>query len=375
MACQGKRGAVLIPATSSAIASLPLVFHNQRATIDRDPQILASRLAQHYALLDFGPRLGLEKQFLHRSSSAAAGDLLLTCGYTSPIQGMVGENPGVGSLNLCFAGSTTYQVDGLSLQISPEQPLFFAPGQEYRYSVDHFNGMAFHLDLQRLRATAAGMAGLGISERRFSPDLTTARVPSFHCGHNARLLQLLRRSFSLLDDATLESSGYLQHLQVDDLIYRTLALLLFPKLGRLLDEKHQDDSVGRRRILEELLEWIHANLHRPIQLSQLEQRSGYSRRHLQMAFQQRYGCGPIQWIRQQRLEQARQALLHPDPNDTVTAIASRQGYSSLAAFSRDFHAVYGLRPSDLLREGRRHLANQLLGPPARPDPPRNTRNM
>jgi len=38
-----------------------------------------------------------------------------------------------------------------------------------------------------------------------------------------------------LDDANLESCGLLQHLRVDDLIHRTLALLLFPKLVTLLE--------------------------------------------------------------------------------------------------------------------------------------------
>jgi len=95
---------VPIPVSDPAVASLPLVFHQGKATVDRDPQVLASRLAQHYSLLDFAPRRGWERNFLHRSSSAAAGDLTLTCGYTSPIQGQIGERTGTGSINICFAG-------------------------------------------------------------------------------------------------------------------------------------------------------------------------------------------------------------------------------------------------------------------------------
>ncbi len=54
----------------------------------------------------------------------------------------------------------------------------------------------------------------------------------------------------------------------------------------------------------------------------------------------------------ERLEQARRNLLNPGPGDSVGSIASRYGLSSLSVFSRDFHSCYGLRPSDLLREGR-----------------------
>lgn len=197
------------------------------------------------------------------------------------------------------------------------------------------------------------MAGLGISERRFQPDLERARAFGVQSEPSARLLRLLRQACALLDDSTPSSQGALAHLQIDDLLYRLLALLLFPRLPALLEEQGSEGCSSRGRILEELLEWIHANLQQPIQLTELERRSGYSRRHLQALFQQRFGCGPIQWIRRQRLEQARQALLLAGSGQTVTAIASRFGYRNLAVFSRDFQAAYGLRPSELLREGRR----------------------
>ncbi len=347
---------VSLPAADPAAVALPLVFHDQVATVDRDPGVLAARLAQHYALLDFGPRQGWERNFLHRSASAAAGDLVLTCGYTSPIQGVIGERPDVGAINICLAGRTVYEVEGREFTITPDSPIFFAPGQQYCYTVDHFSGLAFHLDLARLRSTAAAMAGLGVSERRFAADLEMVRVvtakPSTS-SPNASLVSLLRRAFSLLDDPALEASAYLQHLQVDDLIYRNLALLLFPRLAALISAPELPPASARQRLFEELVEWIDANLSSPIRLTDLERRSGYSRRHLQAAFQTRYGCGPIQWVRRRRLERARLALLQPDPGDTVASIAGRTGFRSLPAFSRDFRATFGLRPSDLLHEGRR----------------------
>ena len=160
--------------------------------------------------------------------------------------------------------------------------------------------------------------------------------------------------FRSVDDDPSPAHDLIRNLGLDDVIYRLLALLLFPRLSQLLEDRDLQAPSSRSRIFEELLEWIDANLQGPIQLSELEQVSGYSRRHLQAAFQQRFGCGPIQWVRRQRLERARQALLQPDADETVSEIAGRFGFSNLAVFSRDFHACFGLRPSDLLREGRRH---------------------
>ena len=134
------------------------------------------------------------------------------------------------------------------------------------------------------------------------------------------------------------------------MLFRSLALLLCPQL-EVLSRETSDQRSCRERVFDDLLEWIRANLHQPIKLSQLEQQSGYSRRSLQLAFQQRYDCGPIQWVRQQRLEQARQALLQADPDESVAGVGARFGFSSLAVFSRVFRQQFGLTPSQVLREG------------------------
>ncbi len=337
--------------------SEPLVFHDRVAQIDRDPQALAYRLAQHYSVLDFGPRRGHEKEFVHRTSSTSAGDLLLSCGYTTPIQGTIGEREEIGSINLILSGTVLYEVQGQKILVNKHRPFFFSPGQEYKYSIsNHFNGVVFHIDMSRLRRTAAAMAGLGVSERRFARELDFARALLPGDQRNLQLLELLKRSIGLLDFPTLQTSGDLDHLQVDDLIYRNLALLLCPRLENLIHHDPQNRT-SREQIFEELVEWARANLNHPINLSQLEKRSGYSRRNLQLAFQQRFGCGPIQWIRQQRLEQARHDLLNPEPEETVATVASRYGFSSLSVFSRDFRAQFGLRPSELLREGKRHQSD------------------
>lgn len=344
-------GIGLVDATAD-IPDQRLVFHDHLAVVDRDPQALANRLAQHYALLDFGPRQGYENQFLHRSSSSPCGDLVLSCGYTTPIRGTIGEREGVGSINLIFSGAVRYGNDRQELLIHAQRPLFFSPGEQYTYSIDHlFSGVVFHIDLERLKRTAAAIAGLGISERRFAPTLNVTRTVQGNTPRNRHLLALLTKTFSLLDHPELEASGDLQHLRIDDLIYRTLALLLCPQLETFA----QQDPLRRgqrERIFEELLEWARSHLHLPISLTDLEQRSGYSRRNLQLVFQQRFNCGPIQWVRRERLELARRDLLNPQPGDSVGSIASRYGFSSLSVFSRDFHTRYGLRPSDLLREGR-----------------------
>jgi AraC-like DNA-binding protein len=342
------------PSSSLDSPLIRLPFNNHLALVDRDPQALAQRLAQHYSVLDFGPCRGHESSFLHRTSTCKAGDLLLSGGYTTPIQGTIGANPGTGSINLLISGGVTYECSGRAFPLNPDRPLFFCPGKEYKYTInDHFNGVVFDINLQRLKQTAAAIAGIGISERRFAGQLDFERTIHSKDRRTEQLINVLRGAFRLLDQHVLGENGDLDFLNIDDLIYRTLALILCPNLSQITQSDSTERS-SREQIFEDLLAWARANLHTPIKLSQLELVSGYSRRNLQLAFQQRFGCGPIQWIRRQRLEQARQDLLLPAASDSVASIARRYGFSSLAVFSRDFRAHFGVPPSQLLREGKRH---------------------
>lgn len=143
-----------------------LLFQDHCASVDRNPQALAERLAQHYHLLDFAPRQGHERTFLHRTSTASCGGLVLSGGYTTPIQGRIGERPHIGSVNFMVSGSVSYRSEDGDIQLNPGQPLFFSPGAAYDYAIDgHFNGVVFQLDLNRIRRTAAAMAGLGVSPK------------------------------------------------------------------------------------------------------------------------------------------------------------------------------------------------------------------
>jgi AraC-like DNA-binding protein len=208
--------------------------------------------------------------------------------------------------------------------------------------------------MARLHDTAAAIAGPAVSPRRFSACFAAPQLITLEGDRRKLLLRLFRRELALLDDPALLHQPELAQLALDDLIYRTLVMVFCPDLGRDPGVRANGaKATARQRLFEELLEWIRANLWESISLTVLERRSGYSRRALQLAFQQRFGCGPMQWVRRQRLEQARWALLHPEPNDNVSSIASRCGFSSLSMLSRDFASYFGLRPSELLRKARR----------------------
>jgi AraC-like DNA-binding protein len=337
---------------ASIHGSQPLLFGNDLGVqVDRDSTGLAERLAQHYKILDFGPNSGHERSFLHRSFTAQANGLVVSCGYSTPVSGRVGQKPGCGSVNLVLSGSNTYEADGREYRVAPGQPFFYGPTHDYSYVTNHYNGVVFDIDVSRLKTTAASMLGMRVPSHHLVTALSEFKTLTMDGGRNSQLLKRLAKSLKFLEDPDCLLSLDIPYLQIDDLIYRHMVLLLLHR--NLLTPP---DSAGmlpsRERIFEELLEWIRENLGSPLNLTELEQRSGYSRRSLQNMFQLRFGCGPIQWIRRHRLEQAQEALLNPKPGESVTSIARRFGFNSLTVFSRDYNQAYGVNPSESLRLGR-----------------------
>jgi len=227
-------------------------------------------------------------------------------------------------------------------------------------SVDNLGRLAglysivlLHLDAERLLQAIKVMGAAAPVSRvehllQRSTCLSLPTDPRQSC-----LLVMLRQLIDQVDALLDLSPILLERLQLDDQIYRLMAALMVPKLTQ---QSAYDRLCCRERegrdAFDELIDYIKANLDQPLNLTVLESRSHYSRRALQYAFRERLGCTATQWIRQQRLDLARQLLEHPRVGDTVASIAVASGYRSLSLFSVDFQQRFHLKPSDLLREAR-----------------------
>jgi AraC-like DNA-binding protein len=75
-------------------------------------------------------------------------------------------------------------------------------------------------------------------------------------------------------------------------------------------------------------------------------------RALQLAFRRHLDTTPMAYLRQVRLDHARDDLAQASPGDgtTVTAVSYRWGFPSPSRFAATYRAVYGVQPSDTLRQ-------------------------
>ncbi len=338
------------PAAAPPPRSLPpLSFLDGHGLLIHDPESLNARIRQHLPM-PASVTPATARGFFHKSVIVGLGSLTLSDSLHGALTFTAGESDDV-TLGLCHAGGARLTVDGRELTLDQAHGAVYLPGGGFQARTGAFHDTLLTLPRARLATCAATISGLGSSPPQLGRRLDAPLL--FDPGDRRRreLLVTLRRSLKLVDAPSLQSQGGLPLLHLDDLFVRLLTLLLWPEL---LEEWGSDRPwllPGEpNRAFADLLEWIRAHLHRPITLSELEQRSSYSRRSLQYLFRRRFDCTPLQWVKRQRLEAVRRDLLKAQPGDTVSRIARRHGLHDLSACAEAFRREFGLTPSQLLRE-------------------------
>ena len=223
---------------------------------------------------------------------------------------------------------------------------FFIPAGE-RIAAESTAGAFLRLDIVEsdLARTAAGMADDG-DGRPGAVDLRTARPVPLQAGGWSAVIRSLCAAVDALDcdPARLTVAGF------DDVVLRTVAAMLRPDLAAA--DPAQARRAGRFD-LEPLLEVIAANLGGRLTLADMGRWSGRTARTIQLAFQRRFGFGPMQWVRDRRLDLVRMRLLAARDGETVREIAAACGMHRRATLISEYVRRFGERPSDTLhRTGR-----------------------
>lgn len=101
------------------------------------------------------------------------------------------------------------------------------------------------------------------------------------------------------------------------------------------------------RATRRALEFIHANLVEPIDLTQIAGAAGVNVRTLQMGFRAKFGSTPMQYLKNARLDLAHYLLAAKGDPISVTEAAFSSGFSHLGRFSRDYKQRFGMAPSHM----------------------------
>lgn len=112
------------------------------------------------------------------------------------------------------------------------------------------------------------------------------------------------------------------------------------------------ENASSTRSISCAVDFIEANLHRPLSIMDLADAAGVSPRALQIGFQRRFGCSPMAHVRRCRLAKARQDLMSGGERETIADIAVRWGFFHLGLFARQYRDLFGELPSHTQRKGR-----------------------
>jgi AraC-like DNA-binding protein len=164
------------------------------------------------------------------------------------------------------------------------------------------------------------------------------------------LLEVLHHLLSSASELASSHPILLTRLGILNQLSLLTALLASPSLRHpLVADSSESNDEGVNGAIDELTAYMLTHLGEPLNLSQLEKHSHYSRRSLQYAFREKFGCTITQWIRSQRLDLAYEQLKSGASDSTVKSIANACGYRSISLFSINFQNRFHVKPSTLLR--------------------------
>lgn len=215
-----------------------------------------------------------------------------------------------------------------------------------------------HRPLVTQTAANASRVNLTVKRETIRRHLTVllgyqpVRLPTFALSLNRERPET-RAFFSYLwgvIDAVDQDAGFLDRPFINTAVEQTLIT------GLLLTQPHdfsgqlaQMSAGPAPADVKRAVDFIHAHLGDDITLADLARIARVPARTLQTHFQAHFGCGPIRYLRDQRLEQAREELRCSDQLRSVTEVALRWGFGNPGRFACAYRARFGEAPSQTRR--------------------------
>lgn len=295
--------------------------------------------------------LGPAARFRHKTVVIRAGQLPIAATATTPISVQRSEVP-YATLRIPISGSCTYKLsNGRCIEQAGRTAVLLSGKAREAETSGVYASTHLLLDSDRLLATAQAMAGSNSQANADRFEVNRDREISLQQGPVC-FDAIFRAHFALLD-AFVAHPAALALQAVDDLIYRSVVMLLSPAILNADEGSSRLPMSVERRTLNTVCDYIKAHIDESITLTRLEQISGFSRRTLQYAFLRHFACTPMQWVRERRLELARALLTHSECNASITQVALTCGFSISGLFSQYYVVRYGERPSATLERCRR----------------------
>ncbi len=328
-----------------------LPFGEQIAFTSKDSKAYGDQMARVISSLNACEPIGESKQFESKASTLLINGMRLLSCVNTPVHVDVGDTDDI-TLKIAFAGECFSTVGRHKHHWGVSLGAMFLPATA-RVDVSTTRScLMLGLCPDRLAHAARGMFGLP-DEQGVDLGLQQERViPLYQTGID---FETIFRQWCSHIDVYCEQPLALEQMGMDDILYRNIVMLLLPERFKHERFAPTDNAVrvSSKYKLDHLCDYILENLTRRITLSDMERVSGLSARALQYAFLQRYQCTPMHWVRDARLDRARDILTQSEEKLTIRSVAQCLGFAKHSTFSALFAARFGETPSALTTRLRR----------------------
>lgn len=248
-------------------------------------------------------------------------------------------------ISIPVRGAARFHIGAQDVEVSPTRACVISAPQRFRFEADaQFDQIVLRLEKPDVDAAWTALTG------RAPEHPIELEGPLPLAGSTWRAMEpTLRVIGACAAGAYAGQAEAHVHQRVHDMLLTTMLLHLAPAWAQRRPGPVRASAALARRAQSYLLERLDA----PLTLGMVARATGVATRTLQAAFQAECGIGPMQWLRQQRLEAVHGALLEASsPAATVTDIAFAFGFSHMGEFARAYRARFGESPGRTL--ARRH---------------------
>ncbi len=246
------------------------------------------------------------------------------------------------TLQVIPSGTFLFEIDGQKRSANPAQALMLSSGQRVRLQpADNSYCLSLVVkdkDLKDIISTWIGHSRIPPIEFQKQLVMTNPGVISF--------LSYLHTIVNDLD----RSSNLLQMpAAVASLENMLLSYMLCGLEHNLVDFLNTRTPEAGSKQVREVEEYLEANSSKAISMKLLTQVTGHSSRSIYRAFKRYRNYTPMEFLKKERIRLARNKLLHPKPNATVTSIAYECGFTHLGRFSNEYKRCFSEKPSETLQ--------------------------
>ena len=267
---------------------------------------------------------------------------IFSCAYT-PMHSEVGHRESI-EVRLPILGYNLSKIDGKSYHWGSGLGALFTPAKVGNANQEGGCTLFLLMNEARLEKTAHAMLGLP-PHQPLNLQLEQPRVMPLHLGKIDIIRSFQQMSHLLAPYRKVPAA--IAAIGVEDFVYRHAVLMLRPDLFQLKTDS-EIQIKPKRRELDVLCDTVQSKLQERITLTDMELISGLSSRSLQIGFAKRFGMGPMQWLREQRLSTAHRILNESWHGTSILGVALNCGFSAPSKFSAFYKLRFGESPSTTL---------------------------